>query len=126
MADATPTNTQAYFTSSYVFGNGTTSTIALLVWKAVSEHLTDTHMPMTGEELSKSSGLTVEQLENMFGQAYYKKYYGFRRFETLPEWNTWAKEHELFFVPGVHDVPQVESAPEPDEAEDDALPNEAE
>lgn len=125
MAGSTPTK-QAFFTSSYVFGNGTTSTIALLVWKAVSDHVTDKHLPMTGEQLAKSSGLTVEQLENMFGQAYYKKYYGFRRFESLAKWQTWAKEHDVFFVPGVHDVPQTDAEPAPDDAAGETLPNEAE
>jgi hypothetical protein len=125
MANATP-NKQAFFTSSYVFGNGTTSTIALLVWKAVSDCVNDKNMPMTGEELSKSSGLTVEQLENMFSQAYYKKYYGFRRFETLAQWESWAKEHEVFFVPGVHDVPEADAEPDLNDEEAEALPNEAE
>jgi hypothetical protein len=115
MAETTPT-AQAYFTSSYVFGNGTTSTIALMVWRAVSETLAIHHKPMAGADLVAATGITPEQLENMFGQSYYQKFYGFRRFANLAEWEKWAREKGFLFIPGVHDVPP---APEPDYADEE-------
>lgn len=119
MAEPTPT-LQAYFTSSYVFGNGTTSTVALKVWQALSEQLAMHQRPATGEGLCQQTGLTPEQIEDLFSHQYYQKHYGFRRFDTLAHWEAWAKEQGILFIPGVHDVPEIaveSESPAPDAAE---------
>ena len=109
MAEARVPTAQAYFTTSYSFNNSTTSTAALMVWRALSHHLETKLLPMTGEELSAASGMSLEQLENVFGQSYYQRFYGFRRFDTLEEWRSWAEETGVVYVPSKHD-PKPEAA----------------
>ncbi|HLN61130.1 MAG TPA: hypothetical protein VK464_06205 [Symbiobacteriaceae bacterium] len=123
MAEARVPAAQAYFTTSYSFNNSTTSTAALMVWRALSHHLETQLLPMTGAELSAASGMSLEQLENVFGQSYYQRFYGFRRFDTLEEWRAWAEETGVVYVPSKHDPkPEVvasDATDEDDLAEDE-------
>lgn len=116
MADAAA---KAYYTTSYSFNNSTTSTITLMVWQQLSLHMEKYQLPMTAEELGKATGLTQEQLDRMFGQEYYQKYYGFRRFDSLETWREWAESTGVLYVPALHD-PKPEEAPAFDEADDEA------
>jgi hypothetical protein len=114
------TAAQAYYATSYAFNNSTTSTITLIVWQQLSLHLENFQLPMSAEELGKATGLTQEQLDRMFGQEYYQKYYGFRRFNSLEAWREWAESTGVLYVPALHDPQPAEHAaaePEDDEAE---------
>lgn len=111
---ARPTE-EAYFTTSYVFNNGTTSTLTLMVWKTMSEYLETHHLPMSGADLMKATGASAEQLEDMFRQPYYRRYYGFRRFDTLDEWTAWAEQEDLLFDPERHLVDQENIQPRHEE-----------
>lgn len=112
----------AYYTTSYIFNTSTTSTAALMVWQALSHSLEFKHLPMTGEELAAVSGITEEAVDRLFQQNYYQKYYGFRRFETLEEFQAWAMETGVFYNPALHDAkPEEEPEDEElDEEEDEA------
>lgn len=110
---ARPTE-EAYFTTSYVFNNGTTSTITLMVWKAMSEYLETKHLPMTGAQLMEATGISPEQLEEMFRQPYYHRYYGFRRFDTMDEWEAWAREVGLLYDPEQHGTTEEAESQEDD------------
>lgn len=107
----------AYYTTSYALGTGTTNTIALELWRALNEHLLAHQLPMSGEDLSQATGLSLQKIEGMFKQKYYERSYGFRRFETIDEWRAWAEETDLLFIPGVHDVQTFDE--EPDAAAED-------
>jgi len=113
MADAA----QAYYTTSYTFGTGTTSTAALMMWRALSHELETKGLPMTGVDLAVVSGLTPDQIARYFVQTYYQRYYGFRRFDTLEEFDAWAKESGVLYVPGA--VPEVDEDEEEYEEDDD-------
>ncbi|MGE5672437.1 MAG: hypothetical protein ACM3XM_00925 [Mycobacterium leprae] len=91
MAD-NETRDQVCYSTSHAFYSGTTSTIALRVWKSVTDHLLNNQEPVTAAQLGEELGLTPEQVENMFGQAYYQKFYGFKRFNNRAEWEAWALE----------------------------------
>jgi hypothetical protein len=123
MAEAQVAAAQAYFTTSYAFNNSTTSTAALMVWRALSLHLEHKFLPMTGDELAADTGLTLDQIENYFGQSYYQKHYGFRRFNTLEEWRTWAENEGIVYVPAKHDPkPEMVAADLGGDAGDDEEP----
>jgi len=111
---ARPTE-EAYFTTSFVFSNSTTSTLTLLVWKTLSNYLETHYLPMSGAELMKATGATAEQLEEMFSNPYYQRYYGFRRFDTLEDWTAWAKQVDLLFDPERHLVEQDDTQQQQEE-----------
>ncbi|HEY3366651.1 MAG TPA: hypothetical protein VGK74_16470 [Symbiobacteriaceae bacterium] len=122
MGETTATNrsaagSKAYYTTSHSFGTGTTSTLALLIWRALSDNLLEHQAPMTGEELSKLVGITEEQVDALFAQAYYKRHYGFRRFDTLEEWEAWARSTGVLYSAELHGVPGDE--PEEDVEDED-------
>ncbi|HEY8347045.1 MAG TPA: hypothetical protein VIL07_07195 [Symbiobacteriaceae bacterium] len=122
MGTTTPT-AQAYFTTTYVFGNSTTSTLTLKVWKVMSDFLALHHRPMTGAELMEATGASAEELEDMFSQPYYQKYYGFRRFNTLEEWEQWARERDILYDPARHGV-QAEASQEQSQEQPPEQPQE--
>jgi hypothetical protein len=93
---------QVYYTTSYAFGTGTTSTAALTVWRAISNKLQHEHRPMTGEELVAATALTLPYIDRLFVQTYYQKHYGFRKFDTLEAWRTWAEDEGVIFVASKH------------------------
>lgn len=115
MAEAVGAVKQAYYTTSYTLGTGTTNTLTLHIWRGLSTHLANHHLPMTTEEIMALSGLTQEQVDHLFTQTYYQKHYGFRRFDTLEEWRAWAEEEGVLYVPAKHDP-----KPEPEAPADDA------
>lgn len=116
MAEAAGAVKQAYYTTSYTLGTGTTNTLTLHIWRGLSSHLSNHHLPMTAEQIMALSGLSQEQIDHIFGQTYYQKHYGFRRFDTLEEWRAWAEDQGVVYVPSKHD-PKPE--PEVEEFEDD-------
>jgi hypothetical protein len=112
---------QVYYSTSYAIGSGTTSTLALVIWRALSHHLQEYQKPMTAEQLAVETGLSSEQIDALFGQTYYQRHYGYRRFNSLEEWQTWAMETGVLYNPAIHDLPEEE----PIEAEDDEEEEEA-
>jgi hypothetical protein len=99
---------QAYYTTSYTF-TGTTSSVPLLIWRTLSDHLVKFQKPMTAAELSQAIGVPAEEVEKICNQSYYQRYYGFRRFASLEEWERWAKETGVLYNPELHD-PKPEPA----------------
>lgn len=111
----------AYYTTSYTFASATTSTAALQVWRSLSNHLARYHQPMSGEQLTRETGVPMAQISSIFSQAYYQRHYGFRRFDSVAQWERWAREHGLVYIPELHDPRGDDDAVEddmPDEAED--------
>jgi len=82
----------------------------MIIWKLLTEHLIQTGQPMSQAELVEKTHLSPEEIEVIFGQEYYQKHYGFRRFETLEEFERWAKEEGVLFDPERH-APAPEEAP---------------
>lgn len=118
---------QAYYTTSYIFNSSTTSTATLLVWQALSHKLEHHQLPMTGTELMADTGVTEAQLDSMFTQEYYKRHYGFRRFDTVELWRAWAEDTGALYVPAKHDPkPEVVDYDDDEELEDDELEDEEE
>lgn len=102
----------AYYTSSYIFNNSTTSTAALMVWRAVSLELEHKQLPMSLEDLMAASDLSEDYINSLFRQSYYQRYYGFRRFDTIEEFREWATSTGVLYNPELHD-------PKPGEIEED-------
>lgn len=98
-----PPSGQAYYTTSYSPRTGTTSTVALRVWKALSDHLSTFGLPYPGGELSEATGVSLQTIEEMFSQEYYQRSYGFRRFTSVEEWRAWAEGEGVLYVPALHD-----------------------
>jgi hypothetical protein len=101
---------KVYYCTAHVFSNSTTSSPSLMVWRELSNHLALHGMPLTGEELAQRTGLSLEQIDALFDQVYYQRYYGFRRFMTLEEWRQWAEANGVIYVPEQHDPPAAEPA----------------
>lgn len=112
MAQATAGNggAEAYYSTARTLGTGTTSTITLKIWKLLDDYLVKYGRAMSASELSAATGLTVEQIDQIFAQEYYQKYYGFRRFNSLEEWRQWALETGVLYNPELH-----KPDPEPDQ-----------
>jgi len=104
-----------YYTTAFELRTASTSTPALMVWHALSKHLAHHKQPMTAAELSTASGVAPKRLEVVFGQVYYKKWYGFRRFDSLAEFQTWADDNGIFHIP----APDEESVDQLVEATED-------
>lgn len=111
---------EAVYTTSRALGTGTTSTVTMEIWRMLSEHLLASSEPMNGSELSKVTGLSVEQIDTMFSQDYYQKYYGFRRFNSYAAWKEWAMAEGVLFNPDLHALPTDEVEDDLDEDEDEA------
>ncbi|HWI60678.1 MAG TPA: hypothetical protein VNT75_02435 [Symbiobacteriaceae bacterium] len=109
----------AYYTSSYIFNNSTTSTAALMIWRAISGAMEHKQMPMTGDELVEASGVSIEYIDSLFNQSYYQRFYGFRRFQSLDEFQTWAMSTGVLYNPELHD-------PKPEEIDVEELAEEDE
>jgi len=108
----------AYYTTSYTFNNTTTSTAALMIWREISNALEFRQSPMTIEELTAATNLSEDYINNLFGQSYYQRYYGFRRFDTLEAFKDWAMSTGVLYNPELHDrKPEAPAANE--EAFDD-------
>lgn len=105
---------EAYFSTSRSLGTGTTSTITMQIWRLVTETLIESGRPMTGAEIAQATGITPEQVGDIFAQDYYQKYYGFRRFESLEEWRTWALAEGVLFNPELHGTVDEEETDEPE------------
>lgn len=103
----------AVYTTARALGTGTTSTVTMHIWRLLSDHLQHTQTPMSGDELSQATGLSVEQIDNIFSQVYYQKHYGFRRFDSFQAWQDWAMAEGVLYNPELHD-----RAPEEEEADD--------
>jgi len=118
---------EAYFSTTYVLGTGSTSTPVLRVWRTLNRFLVDHRLPMTGQQLADATGLSLEEIEQMFNQVYYQRSYGFRRYDSLAEWEQFAAETGLLYIPELHDPkPEAEgqaadaaaeSAPEAEQSE---------
>lgn len=107
---------QAYYTTAYAPRTGTTSTPTLRMWRALSDNLLENLAPLTGADLAARTHLTLKEIETYFGQEYYRRSYGFLRFNSLDDWTAWAEGHGLLYVPGMHDA-----EPEPDDDEADEV-----
>jgi hypothetical protein len=88
-----------YYTTAFELRTASTSTPALMVWHELSRHLSHHKLPMTAAELTAASGMPEKRLEEVFAQAYYKRWYGFRRFASLAEFQTWADDNGIFHIP---------------------------
>lgn len=103
---------EKYYSTSRVLRTGTTSTLALRVWKVLSDALELQNEPVTGSELAAKVDLPLEEVDTLFDSSYYQQHYGFGRFDSHEKWLTWAKEHGVLFNPELH----AQKAEEPAEA----------
>jgi len=106
---------EAYYSTARTLGTGTTSTVTMHIWRLLDDFLVQHGRAMSATELSEATGLTVEQIDQIFAQEYYQKYYGFRRFNSLEEWRSWALENGVLYNPELH---------KPDPVADEAAPAE--
>ena len=112
---------EAYYSTSRSLGTGTTSTITMTIWRILDEYLDRYQRAVSASELSEATGLSVEQIDNIFAQEYYQKHYGFQRFDSLQAWHNWAMEAGLLFNPELHAVePEDEDEEQPEEETDGA------
>lgn len=102
---------EKYYSTSRVLRTGTTSTLALMIWKVLSDALEIQNEPVPGTELAAKIGHPLEQLDVLFDSAYYQKHYGFARFGSREEWASWAKATGVLYNPELHD-PKVEEPAE--------------
>lgn len=109
----------AYYTTSYIFNTSTTSTAALEIWRAISQTLEHKQAPMSGEELVAATGLSIEYIDNLFIQSYYQRYYGFRRFDSLEEFQSWAMSSGVLYNPELHDRKPEEVAEDEEDDEEE-------
>ncbi|MBP2018581.1 hypothetical protein J2Z79_001996 [Symbiobacterium terraclitae] len=103
---------EAYYSTARTLGTGTTSTVTLQIWRLLDDFLVQHGRAMSATELSEATGLTVEQIDQIFAQEYYQKHYGFRRFNSLEEWRAWALETGVLYNPELHKpdpVPEEEA-----------------
>jgi hypothetical protein len=100
-----------YYSTSRVLRTGTTSTLALLIWKLLSDKLELQNEPVSGAEMATKIGHPIEQLDLLFDSTYYQKHYGFVRFNSPAEWQVWAKGTGVLYNPELHD-PKVEEPAE--------------
>lgn len=114
----------AYYATSHTFGIGTTSTLGLMIWRALSHHLAEHQRPMSGEELVSVTGAEIAAIDRYFEQNYYQRHYGFRRFDSLEAWQEWALENGVLYNPALHDLPGEPEADEDEADEDEAADEE--
>jgi len=88
-----------YYTTASELRTASTSTPAMMVWHALSRHLAHHKLPMTAAELTAASGMPEKRLEEVFAQSYYQRWYGFRRFASLSEFQTWSDDNGIFHIP---------------------------
>jgi hypothetical protein len=88
------------------------------VWRLVTEALTESGRPLTGAEIAQATGITPEQVDDMFAQDYYQKFYGFRRFDSLQEWREWALAEGILFNPELHSTVDEEEDAEPEDGDE--------
>lgn len=111
---------EAYYSTSRALGTGTTSTVTMQIWRLLSETLEEHRRPMRASEVAEASGLSLEQIDDIFSQAYYQKHYGFRRFDSYEAWETWAMAEGVLYNPELHDVvPEEETEGEEPAAEEE-------
>lgn len=103
---------EKYYSTSRVLRTGTTSTLALLIWKLLSDKLELENAPVSGTELAAKIGLPFEQLDSLFDSTYYQKNYGFVRFTSQAEWLDWAKGAGVLYNPELHDPKAAEPSEE--------------
>lgn len=117
MADTAAKNraAAAVYTTARSLGTGTTSTVTLEIWRMLSDHLQTHEVPLSGAEISGATGLSIDQIDHIFSQTYYQKYYGFRRFNSLAAWKEWAMSSGVLYNPELHDVQPEAELPEEDE-----------
>ncbi len=109
---------EAVYTTSRALGTGTTSTMTMQIWRLLTDHLLEYQKPVGATALGEATGLSLEEIEHIFAQAYYQKYYGFRRFDSYQAWEEWAMTSGALYNPELHDV-QPEDEPELDDEVDD-------
>lgn len=117
----TPENAGAsgpFYVTRRVLSTGTTTTPTMHVWKLLTDHLLNTGKPMSQAELVAKTHLSPEEIETIFRQEYYQKYYGFRRFETMEEYEQWVREEGVLYDPEKH-------APAPEEGQAESARAEA-
>lgn len=100
---------EKYYSTSRVLRTGTTSTLALMIWKMLSDALELQNEPVTGTDLAATIGQPLEQLDVLFDSAYYQRHYGFARFSSREEWASWAKSTGVLYNPDLHDPQEEES-----------------
>jgi hypothetical protein len=109
---------EKYYSTSRVLRTGTTSTLALQVWKALSDALVLRESPMTGTELAAAVGQTPEAIDALFDSVYYQKHYGFARFDSYEAWRSHFMETGVLYNPALHDPkPAQEAAAAPAESQ---------
>lgn len=101
---------EKYYSTSRVLRTGTTSTLALMIWKVLSDALEIQNEPVTGPELAAKVGQSPEQLDVLFASTYYQKHYGFVSFNSRAEWEAWAKGTGVLFNPELHTPKEEEPA----------------
>ena len=111
MADTEPKaqGNEAYYATARTLGTGTTSSPTMKIWRVMDDYLVKYGRAVSASELARETGLTVEQIDDIFNQEYYQKYYGFRRFNSLEEWRAWAMETGVLYNPELH-RPESEEA----------------
>ncbi|MBY6277092.1 hypothetical protein [Symbiobacterium thermophilum] len=113
MADTEPKaqGNEAYYATARTLGTGTTSSPTMKIWRVMDDYLARFGRAVSASELAQETGLTVEQIDDIFAQEYYQKHYGFRRFDSLEEWRAWAMETGVLYNPELH-------RPDPEEPEE--------
>ncbi len=101
---------EAYYATARTLGTGTTSSPTMKIWRVMDDYLARFGRAVSASELAQETGLTVEQIDDIFAQEYYQKHYGFRRFDSLEEWRAWAMETGVLYNPELH-------RPDPEEAQ---------
>ncbi len=104
MADTEAKNlgSEPYYATARVLGTGTTSSPTMKIWRVMDEYLTKYGRAVSASELSRETGLSIEEIDEIFAQEYYQKHYGFRRFNSLEEWRAWALETGVLYNPELH------------------------
>jgi len=93
---------EAYYATARTLGTGTTSSPTMMIWRVMDDYLVKYGRAVSASELSAETGLSIEQIDAIFAQEYYQKHYGFRRFDSLEAWRTWAMETGVLYNPEIH------------------------
>lgn len=120
MADTAPKTqgNEAYYATARTLGTGTTSSPAMMIWRVLDDYLIKYERAVSASELSAETGLSIEEIEQIFAQEYYQKHYGFRRFDSLEAWRAWALENGVLYNPELHRPDPEETDAEGAEGED--------
>jgi hypothetical protein len=88
-----------------------------MIWREISNSLEFKQAPVSLEALMAATNLSEDYINNLFGQSYYQRYYGFRRFDTLEAFKEWATSTGVLYNPALHDRKVEQPAANDDDEE---------